>query len=421
MEKITINNFIEKLYYEKMPNNLEVYLIPLMNKSNYHISMVVKYGNSYTNFKVDNKEYQVPSGVAHFLEHKLFEREDLPNPFSFFSKSGSDVNASTSIMYTNYYCIGNSFYEYNLAYMLNWLQKVFIDDVKIEKEKGIITEEAKMHDDNPDRFLTEKVKYNTFLNDPYGFKVIGEYSDINSITTNDLQISFDSFYRPDNMFLVVVGNFEIEKTINIIKEELKNFKNPSTKIEKIKVAEPDEVRNSYEELKMNVPICKFAMNYKINKKLFKMDDYKLSIYAAMILTLIFGNTSEFKEEAYNKELFTDLYYFISLTDTHLIISLIATSSKSDKLIKEIEKVFHNIKIMPSDFERIKKAWIANEVKTIDSVGLMVGDIIDDIITFGKFKNNKIKDIKDLNFKELKVVFNHFEYNNRAIVKILPIK
>ena len=186
MKEININTFEEKLYYEKLDNGFEVYLVPLKNKNNYNISLGVKYGNCYTDFMVDGKIYKTPSGVAHFLEHKLFERENDVSPFDYYSKSGTSVNACTSILYTNYYCVGNNAFSENLDYLLKWVTNIYITDENVAKEKGIILEEERMYEDNPDRVLNERSRANLFVNDPYGKKVVGEEEDIKNITKEDL-------------------------------------------------------------------------------------------------------------------------------------------------------------------------------------------------------------------------------------------
>ena len=124
MKQIKINNLEENLFYEELSNKLGVYLVPLQNKNKYFISFFTKYGNHTTHFKIDGKEKTVPSGIAHFLEHKMFEREDEEiKPFQFFTESGTDVNAGTSIFYTTYYCSGNNKFYENLKYLLNWISR----------------------------------------------------------------------------------------------------------------------------------------------------------------------------------------------------------------------------------------------------------------------------------------------------------
>ena len=264
MKEININNFEEKLYFEKLENGLLVYLVPLKNKKNFYVSFGTKYGNYNSKFKVNDKTYEMPSGIAHFLEHKLFEKEK-ENPFDFYAKSGTDVNAGTSIFYTNYYFSGNNNYNENLKYLLKFVTNLEITEKDVEKEKGIILEEARMVSDNPNRLLYDKTRENAFFKDPYKYKVIGEKKEIKSITKKDLEICFNAFYRPDNMFIIAVGNIDKDETIKIIKEELKDFKNDNKKIEKLYYEEDDEVFIPYEEIKLKTETTRLSLNYKVNK------------------------------------------------------------------------------------------------------------------------------------------------------------
>ncbi len=421
MKVININDFEEKLYYEKLNNGLEVFLVPLLNKKDYFVSMGIKYGNSYTDFKVDNKNYQVPSGIAHFLEHKLFERNEILKPFEFFLASGTDVNASTSISFTNYYFAGNNNFENNLKYFLNWLTKLEINDSLVEKEKGIILQEARMYDDDIDRFLYEEIRHNTFINDSYGKKVIGEDCDIKNITKKDLELCYSSFYRPDNMFLVITGCFDKDKTIKIIEQELIDFKNSKFKVNKIKIKEPDEVLLKEQTYKKDLTTPKVAISYKINKNKFPIEEYKLDIYLSIILSLVFGNTSIFREESLNTGVFLTFFSSIISSSTHKVIILDGITNNPDKFIKKVDEEIRNIRLKEEDFNRIKKAWIAGEIKTIDNVNMINHDIFTDIITYEEYKNNKINDLKALNFKELNTVIKSLSFKNRAIIKILPLK
>ena len=183
MKEININNFDEKLYYEKLDNGLEVFILPLSNTKSFYVSLSVKFGGINRLFKVNGKEYTVPTGIAHFLEHKIFEREE--NPFNFYLKSGTDVNASTNNDNTTYFFYGNSNFDDNLRYLLNWVTHFSITKEQVEKEKGIILEEASMYKDVPDRILYEKLSQNIYVNHPYKDKVIGTDSDIKSINKEE--------------------------------------------------------------------------------------------------------------------------------------------------------------------------------------------------------------------------------------------
>ena len=115
MKKININNFEEKLYYEKLNNGLEVFMVPMRYKKNYHVMLGTKFGGKILTFEENNQKHRVPTGVAHFLEHKLFENEEK-DPFAFYLESGTDVNAVTTYDYTAYYFNGNKNLSRNLKF-----------------------------------------------------------------------------------------------------------------------------------------------------------------------------------------------------------------------------------------------------------------------------------------------------------------
>ncbi len=383
MREININNFEEKLYFEKLENGLLVYLVPLKNKKNFYVSFGTKYGNYNSKFKVNDKTYEMPSGIAHFLEHKLFEKEK-ENPFDFYAKSGTDVNAGTSIFYTNYYFSGNN------------------------------------------RLLYDKTRENAFFKDPYKYKVIGEKEEIKSITKKDLEICFNAFYRPDNMFIIAVGNIDKDETIKIIKEELKDFKNDNKKIEKLYYEEDDEVFIPYEEIKLKTETTRLSLNYKINKNTLGMDEYKREIYLGMMLTLVLGSTSLAREKLQEKNLCTEISTNLLSSHSHYLIGVTAVTENQDKLINELRKIFKNIKISKKDFERIKKVWVANQIKSIDNISATSSDILTDIIDLGEYKNNKIKDIQDLSYEELtnlikKIDFENLEKTNKLEIVVISKK
>lgn len=418
MKKTRINNFEEHIYYEKLDNGLEVYMLPLPYKKNYFTFFGTKFGGIDLEFKINDENKKVPSGVAHFLEHKLFEQDE--NPFQFYSKTGTDVNASTSYNYTGYYFAGNESFYSNLTYLLNWITNFSITDSDVEKEKGIILEEARMYLDNPNRVLAEKIKENVLFNSNYNKKIIGTLEEIQNITKEDLYLCYNNFYTPDNMFLIITGNFDPDKTIDIIKKELKDFKNNKNKIEKIKNKEPDNVKKELEVIKMPVENTKIAISYKMNKELFNIDKIYLDSYLHMIFTLLFGSTSLFREYLFNKELFLSVSYNILDIDSHYLIEFYATTTKEKELLNEFNEYISNIKnieLNEEDFIRIKKTWIANEVRTIDNVNATLYNILDDILEYNKYIYNSIELERKLDFNRVKEVLNKLDFTNKSILII----
>lgn len=420
MKEYQINNFKEKLYYEKLENGLEVFLVPMKNKQNFSCMYAVKYGGRDINFKINENLVTTPTGIAHFLEHKMFEREN--DPFKFYQKFGTDVNASTSSDYTGYYFVGNKSFEKNLKYILNWLQKLEITEAQVKKEQGIILEEANMYKDNPDRVLYNKIKENVFIKDPIKNKVIGTDEDIVSITKDELELCFKNFYTPDNMYLIATGNINPEKAIEIIKEETSNLTKNINKIERVYEQEPNEVAKEYEQIKMNVEMPKIALAYKIPKDNFKhikITPFELDIYLHSLLSIGLGSTSEIREKWLEENLFTSSMYRIYEIETHYIIELYATSNKSKKLIENLQKYIKDLKIDKESFEREKKLWIAHEIRTIDSPMNSLYSILDDLLDYNTVIPGKIEYIKKLDYSILEEVKKCLSFDNIAIVEILP--
>lgn len=420
MKEYQINNFNETLYYEKLENGLQVFLVPLKHKKNFSCMYVTRYGGRDINFRINGKEFKTPTGMAHFLEHKMFEKKN--DPFKFYQKYGTDVNASTSGDYTGYYFVGNKGFLKGLKYLLNWLQDLNVTDESVEKEQGIILEEASMYKDNPDRVLYNKVRENVFKVDPSRNKVIGTDEDIISITKEALDLCFKNFYSPNNMYLVATGNIDPERAIAIIKEETKNLKENSNKIERIYGKEPDEVNKEYEEIRMNIKTPKVAVVYKMPKDDFKhinISSFELDVYFHSILNVGLGLTSEIREKWLKESLFTSSFYRISEIESHYILELYATTNKDDELIQNLNKYIKDIKIDEESFEREKRLWIAHEIRTIDNPMGTLYAVLDDLLDYGEVITNKMDYIKKLDYDVLMQVKENLSFDNKVIVKILP--
>lgn len=422
MKEININNFDEKLYYEKLDNGLEVFVVPLNNTKSFYVSTSVKFGGANRLLKLNDKKYTLPTGIAHFLEHKLFEKEE--NPFNFYMKSGTDVNASTNNDSTTYYFYGNNNFDENLRYFLNWITNFSITEEQVEKERGIILEEASMYKDSPDRILFETLSSNLYVDHPYKYKIIGTDYDINHITKEELELCYKSFYRPDNMYLVAVGNIDQNKFFEIVKEELKDYKNPSDVVETLKIDEPDRVGKEYEEIKLPIEVNKLAIGYKMNRKLFKdikIDRYMLDYYMQMILSMSFGNSSTFVEQMYLKNIVYSVTYELVDIEDHYLFNFYVSTDKTEEFLEEFYKYIKDLKLDLSAFKRIIKLWVASEVRMIDNAIVTAKNIAYDLIDYGDFKNDKIKDIKSLDYNTLLDVYKKMDFSNKCIVKLISNK
>ena len=419
MKEIELSKLDMTLYYDKLKNGLEVYLLPYDNKNNYYMSYATRYGSETTTFvpSGEDEEVSVPLGIAHFLEHKMFEQEDGVDPFTYFSESGTGANAMTFFDYTQYICYGTKKFEDNLEYLIKYVNSPYYTDQNVEKEKGIIAEELKMYADIPDYQLDNYLRQNVYHNHPRRIDIGGSVEEIYKITKEDLYTCYNSFYSPNNMFILIVGGFDKDKAYEIIKNSLEDIDNRG-KAKTSKINEPKEVRCEYQEVTSNISVPKIAIGLKIcDKTLGKYDIFDLDLYIQMIASILFGNSSEFKERVRNKKLINNFYTEVETIDGFHTLYIMSGSDDPDVLIQEIKDELNNVKINKNDFERMKKVWIANEVKMIDDVDSTVNNLYDDIIRYKEVVGDKIDRIRNLDIDIMNEIVEKINFNNIAIVKM----
>ena len=419
MKEIELSKLDMTLYYDKLKNGLEVYLLPYDNKKNYYMSYATRYGSETTTFVPagEEEEVSVPLGIAHFLEHKMFEQEDGVDPFTYFSESGTGANAMTFFDYTQYICYGTKKFEDNLEYLIKYVNSPYYTDQNVEKEKGIIAEELKMYADIPDYQLDNYLRQNVYHKHPRRIDIGGSVEEIYKITKEDLYTCYNSFYSPNNMFILIVGGFDKDKAYEIIKNSLEDIDNRG-KAKTSKISEPKEVRCEYQEVSSNISVPKIAVGLKIcDRTLGKYNIFDLDLYIQMISTILFGSSSSFRERVRNKKLINNFYTEVETIDGFHTLYIMSSSEEPDELIKEIKDELGNVKINKNDFERIKKVWIANEVKMIDDVDSTVNNLYDDIIRYKEVIGDKVDRIRSLDFDIMNEIVEKINFNNIAVVKM----
>jgi len=418
MKTINIKDIDEKIYYDKLDNGLEVYLYTKDKFNNNYVTFTTKFGSINNEFVPINEDkmLKVPNGIAHFLEHKVFVQENDPQPTEYYSESGTMCNAYTTFKNTTYLFSGaNNLYE-NIDYLLTYVQSPYFTEENVESEKGIITEEINMCNDRPTDILYEEIRRNTFFNNNFKESIIGTTDDINNIDKDLLYTCYNTFYHPSNMVLVVTGNFDKDKVMEVIREN--QSKRDFEEVKKIKtkeIKEPDKVVKKESIINSNTDIPKVAYNIKIpfNKKI---DKRKYSLYLYIMFSCLFDDTSDFDEKLKNESIITNTVYFNLLNcDTHILVSLINETNKYKQLLKEIKENLDNINISSEDFERKKKVLISNEIFIYDNIEVINEMIIDNILFEGTLKDDIIPLIKELNYEELKEVINSLNLTNNTTV------
>jgi len=417
--EIKINKINDSIHYYKLENGLDIYFYTKSNICNNYVTFTTKYGSMYNKIidKKNNKVTILPNGIAHFLEHMVFNQEDGISPFTLFEKNGASCNANTSIRRTTYLFKGPDNLEENINILLDFVQSPYFTEESVLKEQGIISEEINMYKDQPVSVLYEKMKYNSLNTNPIRESVIGEIADIKKIDKDLLYKCYNTFYHPSNMFLVVCGNFDMNKILDVIKNNQSKKKFAKThEIVLEKIIEKDKVYKDFEIIKMNTLIPKFAYTLKIPTKIYDIKD--LSLYLYILFSILFDSTSDFNILVKEKNIITNtLSINIFNCDTHILVYLYSQTKKYLELLKYIENTLKKINIKQSDFDRKKKVLISNEILAYDSIFSVNDLIIDDILFDNKIDNDIINRIENLNLDTLNEIIKKINFNNKNVILV----
>ncbi len=417
MKKHNLDKMDLELYEDILDNGMKVYIIPKENVNGFYVTLSTNYGSIQDEFiPIDKLEMtKVPMGVAHFLEHKVFEQKDEVDPFTFYSERGCDANANTSNYKTTYLFSGTSSLNDCLNYLFDYVQSPYFTDENVEKEKGIIEQEIKMYDDSPYYKLYDGVIYNAFVNHPIKYPIAGTVESINKITKEDLYTCYNTFYHPSNMFLVVVGNVDPKEIIDLIKlnQSKKKFKH----IDKIKIKTYEEPDNVAVELKhdyFDVQIPKVSIGYKI-KNTFDLNINDFKTYLSILFNIKFGSTSEFSEQLKEEKLITgDMDISIVNTDKHVLVTLINESENVEEVIKRIEEEIKNLKITKEDFNRKIKTKKSASIFKSDSIYALNNKIMSNIINYGEVIYNEYEKIETFSYEEMNNIIKSLDLKNKTI-------
>ena len=343
MKKIELKGLDQDVYVSELHNGLKIFLVPYENKKNYFITYATRFGSDVLEFENKGKNYKPPLGIAHFLEHKMFEQEDGTDPFTYFSQSGTDSNASTSFDNTQYICYGNNEFADNLKYLISFVNSPYYTNENVEKEKGIIAEEIKMYEDMPDFKLEMKLREALYKDSSRRIDIAGSVEEIYKITKEDLYACYNNFYVPNNMFVLIAGNFDPEIAENIIKDEL-DFKERKELPKIISTKEKISVNVKDTKIKENIEVPKIGLGLKVSTKDINIKGIELDLYLNMLTTIMFGSSSEFRERVRKNKLLSGIYTEWESIEDLKTFYIMASTLYPEKLLEEIKYELKNITI-----------------------------------------------------------------------------
>ena len=416
MKEIVLEGLEEKIYEYTTKNGLKVYMWINEKVNGCFASLSVKYGSIHTKFKVGKKVYTVPNGLAHFLEHIKFNMKEDVTAHDEFIKIGGDSNAFTTFKYTSYIVFATQNKIENLNLLLDFVYNPYFTKKMISKEKGIIVEEANMSNDDPySKIFYDNLK-NVLQKSNYRNLITGEVEDIKEISLDDVEIVYDTFYHPKNMFLTITGNFnpyEMAKTVedNLAKKEFREFQ----EVDIISESEPKKVTKDYleENVGITYPRVKYSLKIPINK--FKnVETIDLKLLCDLILNINFGSTSEFRSDLILKGLVTSMGYSLDIYEEYLVITITANTNYQDEVIKLIREKFDNLEVDEKDIVRKRNAAIATLILDYEDIEQVNMKIQDDIINEGEIITDLKIRVASINQEKLESVINYINNDNVAI-------
>ena len=406
-----------KLYEKTMDNGLRVFVVPKDNINNIYVTLTSNYGSVDTKFVIDGNTVTTPDGIAHFLEHKMFEQIDGIDPFTIFDQNGAQANANTSNYRTSYLFAGPTHFKENLNTLLNFVSEPYFTDQNVEKEKGIIIQEIKMGNDDIGRVGYNKTLENSFVNHPIKVKVIGSEESVSKTTKEDLDICYKAFYQPSNMFLVVTGNVDPDEVFSIVDENISKKEYKHYDVEKLLFDEPDKVAKEKDIINMNLSIPKLYFSYKLNISNINLEKRFIMKYLTIYFDALYGSVSDFEEEIEASKLCDDgIDFMISKTDKHFLVTLMAETKNPAKLVKTIEKYIGN-DITLNDFNRKKKVILASNIFMSDNIYSINNKITNDILDTNEVITDIYDENKSLKYEELLSLIKKLDFKNTCEVVI----
>lgn len=374
MEKIIDKYSGECLYFEKDKSGLSVYIMPRKDYTGSYAVFATKYGSVDSEFIVpcEDKVTKVPDGIAHYLEHKMFDQPDGSNVFDRFAKYGGEANAYTSFNMTAYlFSATEHFYE-NLETLMDYVQSPYFTKESVQKEQGIIAQEIRMYDDNASWRLFFNFLGLLYHNNPVKLDIAGTVESISKIDENLLYKCYNTFYNLSNMTLFVTGNLEPEKTLQVIQKNIKKAEPFNTEIKRIYPDEPKMVAGKFKTQKISVSMPMFMIGWKDNDVGFSGKRLlKKSIEMEILLEMIFGKGSALYNELYSEGLINQSFSFEFAPQKDYSYTEIDGQSENPKAVYErvcahIEKLKKS-GLSEADFDRIKKVIWGDYIRSFNDI------------------------------------------------------
>ncbi|RKN86459.1 EF-P 5-aminopentanol modification-associated protein YfmH [Paenibacillus ginsengarvi] len=395
MQTIPFTRLKETLYHEKLANGLNVYILPKPGFHKIYATFSTRYGSIDNHFQVEGKaEAAVPDGIAHFLEHKMFE-EPTGDIFATFASQGASANAFTSFDRTVYLFSATEQVKENLTTLINFVQNPYFTEQNVEKEKGIIGQEINMYRDNPDWRVYFGLIEALYQKHPVRIDIAGTVESISHITKDTLYECYHTFYHPSNMSLFVVGGVDVEEIMQLVRDNqaAKTFP-PQGEIRRFFEREPDPVHEAKKviELPVSLPKCLFGFKEQIQSG-GGSEGLKREVTSKLVLDALLSPSSKLYQQLYDDGLISDQFGHEYNTNSNYAFSIIGGDTKDpDELVRRVSEALEKAKtegIDAESFERSKRKKIGGFMRMMNSPEAMANEF-----TKYEFRDANLFDVLD---------------------------
>ncbi|HGP8443708.1 TPA: M16 family metallopeptidase [Streptococcus pneumoniae] len=330
----------EMVYRTRLANGLTVALLPKKEFKEVYGSVTVQFGSVDTFVtEVDGDVKQYPGGIAHFLEHKLLEREDSSDLMSAFTSLGADSNAFTSFTKTNYLFSATDYFLENLDLLDELVTSAHFTEASILTEQDIIQQEREMYQDDPDSCLFFSTLANLYPGTPLATDIVGSEESISQINLTNLQENFTKFYKPVNMSLFLVGNFDVERVQDYFEsKELKDSDFQEVAREKL-FLQPVKPTDS---MRIEVSSPKLAIGVRGKREVSEADCYRHHILLKLLFAMMFGWTSDRFQKCYESgKIDASLSLEVEVTSRFHFVMLTMDTKEPVALSHQFRKAIRN--------------------------------------------------------------------------------
>ena len=408
LKKRYYQNIDEEVYSATLDSGLSLSIIKKKGFVEKVAFLSTNFGSLDNHFYLDGELKNYPAGIAHFLEHKLFEDEQGRDVTLDFVKFGADVNAFTTLDRTTYYFSTLDHFEESLELLLQFTSKFTSSEASVNHEKNIIEQEINMYQDDPDYRVYLGCLRSLYPNTILSEDIAGSLDSIEKITVKDLKDNFDSFYRPENCHLVLVGDFDVDEIYSVVKESQSKLTSKQIFVEKEKSPIKANIQK-LDSLQMEVSISKLAIGFKSTP--FSDNRMRDTLLVQLLFNLLFGWTSPYYQNWYAEGKIDEsvaVEYEVSNRYSFVIMTMdTAEPIRMSSLIRQVMTSADKKRLLTEEaLDLQKKALYGEFLRSLDNIqnlGSQYLAYLDDSKTYFDFG----QELMSITSKDLKDFLNHY--------------